>query len=367
MRVLIINSVCEFGSTGKIVADLYDRYILAGDTCYVAYGRGKVSNKIKNKIRIGNNFNIIINGIEARLFDNEGFNAKRQTKEFLRWLNEYKPELIWIHNLHGYYINVSMFFDWIKSNSSVCVKWTLHDCWSFTGHCAYFTLANCQKWKDGCYECPNKHKYPKSICFDNSKNNFLMKKDCFLGVEDMTIIAPSNWLKSIVANSFLNNYRIEVINNEIDKNVFKPTKSDFRKKYNLENKRIILGVASVWTKTKGIFDFLKLSKKITDNYIIVLVGKQVEKNVRKNKNILFIDRTNNQNELAKIYSAADIFVNLSYEDNYPTVLLESLACGVKSITYDVGGCPEIVKDRNMIVDVGDIDKILFIINKILGD
>ena len=356
MKVLIINVCCGTGSTGRICTDIADMLIKQGHECKIAYGREQVPKQYKDiAVRIGDEVGIKLNALKCRLFDNEGFNAKVQTKKFLKWANNYNPDMLWLHNLHGYYINVEMLFAWIKSRPQMKVKWTLHDCWAFTGHCSYFTMIKCEQWKTHCSHCPKKTCYPSSILKDNSKNNFNRKKAAFTSVKNMTIVTPSQWLADLVKQSFLDDYKVEVINNKIDLNVFKPTPSDFKERYGLQNKKIILGVASVWDKRKGFDDFIKLAELIDDNYRIVLVGVNKKQLKMLPQNVIGIKRTNNVKELAEIYTVADIFFNPTYEDNYPTVNLEAQACGTKVVTYDTGGARETVNMENAtIIPTGNL-------------
>jgi len=354
MRILFINSVCGIRSTGRIVTDLAKELIASGNECKVAYGRETTPAKFENiSYRIGNELSVKINALKTRIFDNDGFSAKKQTKEFIKWANNYNPDILWLHNLHGYYINIELLFDWIKSRPQMKVKWTLHDCWAFTGHCSYFSMVNCLKWKDQCKKCIQKKEYPTSYVRDNSFNNYKRKRNAFTGVKNMTIITPSKWLCDLVKESYLKEYNIEVSYNTIDKTIFKPTQSDFREKYNLKDKKVILGVASEWHERKGLIDFIKLDKILDDSYSIVLVGldKKQEKNL--SRRFLAISRTNNAKELAEIYSASDVFLNLTYEDNYPTVNLEALACGTPCITYRTGGSVESV-ESSFVVEQGDL-------------
>jgi glycosyltransferase involved in cell wall biosynthesis len=296
-----------------------------------------------------------LHGVYTRILDAHGFESKRATKKFLKWVDEYNPDIIWLHNIHGYYINFEMLFEYIKRNNKKVI-WTMHDCWSFTGHCSHFTYAKCNKWKTGCYECCQKKQYPKSIFRDNSRNNYQRKKQAFTGVKDLMIITPSKWLADLVEESFLNEYPVKVINNEIDTNIFKPTPSDFRLRYGLENKKIFLGVASIWGERKGLNDYIRLAQMLDDNYKIVLVGLSKKQLEKLPKNILGFPRTESAKQLAEIYTAADVFVNLSYEENYPTVNLEAQACGTKVVTYDVGGTRETLSPNNQryVVDAGNL-------------
>ncbi len=365
MKILQINSVCGIRSTGRIAAELADKYNAQGHECIIAYGREEVPEKYKKiAVRIGNEKSVKKNALMARIFDNEGFNAKKETTMFLEWADKFDPDLLWLHNLHGYYINIEMLFKWIKSRPHMKVNWLLHDCWAFTGHCSYFSLIECDQWQKKCLKCRQKHSYPSSLWKDNCKTNYERKRKAFCGVSNMNLITPSKWLADLVKKSFLGNYTIEVRNNTIDTNIFQPTSSSFRKNNKLEDKIIILGVASSWSKGKGLYDFIKLSYMLEEKYTIVLVGltkKQISEVKRKTAkvqkqqgcNILCISKTNNTKELAAIYTAADAFLNLTYQDNYPTVNLEAQACGTPCLTYRTGGSVESVPAEN-IVEQGDL-------------
>ena len=355
MRVLLINSVCGIRSTGRICTDLASSFEKDGHVVKIAYGRETVpDNCRKYAIRIGNDIDTKISAIHTRIFGKHGFANKRATKCFLEWAEEYNPDLLWLHNIHGYYINIEMLFAWIKTRPQMQVKWTLHDCWAFTGHCSYFTMAKCEKWKTHCKNCPQVRKYPASYIFDNSSNNYRRKKELFCGVNNMTLITPSKWLANLVGESYLKEYPVEVVYNTIDTETFKSTPSDFKKRYMLEGKKIILGVASIWDERKGLEDFLQLSNMLDESYRIVLIGLSDKQIMNLPPNVIGIKSTNNATELAEIYTAADVFLNPTYEDNYPTVNLESQACGTPCITYRTGGSVESVCNEN-VIDVGDIE------------
>lgn len=367
MKILIINSVCGIGSTGRICTDLAQEFEMQGHEVKVAYGRGEVPEKYrKYSIRIGRKWDIYLHALKTRVFDATGFGSRQATKRFLQWADVYNPDIIWLHNLHGYYINIELLFQWIKTHPEKEIRWTLHDCWAFTGHCPYFTFARCERWKKQCEHCPQKEDYPKSVLLDRSHKNYIQKQRLFRNVQNMTLITPSRWLADLANESFLGEYVIEVKHNVIDTNILKPTQSDFRREYNLEGKIVILGVASVWSRRKGLKDFITLSKMLDDNYAIVLVGlnnRQI-RSISKLSSIIGIKRTNDVVHLAQIYSAADFFVNPTYEDNYPTVNLEAEACGTRVLTYDTGGCSETIKrSDSKIVKTGDIRSILEIILK----
>lgn len=365
MKVLMINSVCGIKSTGRIATDLADMLTEKGHTVKIAYGREEVPEKYKGyAVRIGNEWDVRLHGLEARLFDNAGFGSKKATLKFLEWVREFAPDIIHLHNLHGYYINVELLFKFLKEYKRPVI-WTLHDCWAFTGHCSYFDLCQCYKWKTECKQCPQKKEYPASILFDNSRNNYRNKKAAFQEVDNMVIVTPSNWLADLVKESFLREYETRVINNGIDLTLFKPTEGEFREKYKLGNKIIVLGVASVWEVRKGLVDFIELRKLLDKRYEIVLVGvSEEDKNILP-YGMLGITRTDSVRELAEIYTAADIFLNLTYEDNYPTVNLEAQACGTPVITYRTGGSVESVPEEQ-VANQGDLKSVVELIVKYEG-
>ena len=356
MKVLLINSVCGIGSTGKICCAIAEDYIAQGHEAVVAFGRdGYVPAQYKPLAhRIGNPLDVRISALRTRMLDDHGFANEAATRRFLRWADQYNPDLLWLHNIHGYYIHVGMLFDWIKSRPHMQVKWTLHDCWSFTGHCAFFTSAGCEKWKSGCHNCPKKGSYPASIMKDGSAHNYLSKKNAFTGVKNMTLIVPCKWLGELVNQSFLGSYPVEVHYNSVDSTIFRPTPGDFRSRYGLENKRLILGVSSIWDRRKGLRDFLELEKVLDQETKIVLVGLNSRQISRLPEGILGLPRMKNPEELAQIYTAADVFFNPTYEDTYPTVNLEAEACGTRVITYDTGGCAETIhRADSVVIPVGN--------------
>lgn len=342
MKVLLINSVCGIRSTGRIVAQVAADYISNGNECRIAYGREDAPENLRAiSYRIGSELGVKVNVALARIFDNEGLNAKIATKHFLNWANLYNPDVLWLHNLHGYYLNIEMLFNWIKARPQMQVKWTLHDCWAFTGHCSYFSFVDCNRWQHGCGKCLQTHKYPQSICLDFSESNYKRKKRAFCGVKNMTLITPSYWLSKLVGQSFLKEYPIEVCYNTINTNVFIPTTSNFRERYNLNNRKIVLGVASTWDERKGLADFIKLSAVLKPNYVVILVGVTHDDIKKCSSNIIGIPPTNSVEELAKIYTAADVFVNPSKEETFGLTTLEALSCGTPAIVYKNTACEEI--------------------------
>lgn len=361
MKVFEINTGFISGGPPRVMNGVCDALINRGDDCIVAASRGEMRKDIKS-VRVGGKYLPYVNALSARLFDNVGFTAERATKKLIKEIKAYDPDVIHLHNLHGYYLDIEVLFDYLKSVNKKVI-WTLHDCWAFTGHCAYFDYAKCYKWEaGGCENCPQKKEYPKSIFLNRSKKNFARKKRAFTGVKDLTIVTPSNWLKNLVERSFLKDYKVVTVYNGIDLDKFKPIKSDVLKKYGLENKKILLGVANIWDRRKGFTDFIKLAEILPDDYKIVLIGVTEKQIKTLPANVLGLRRTGSIQELCEWYTAADKFINLTYEDNYPTVNLEAQACGTPVITYKTGGSVESVPSEN-VAPKGDISAVLSLIGK----
>lgn len=356
MKVLLINSVCGRQSTGRIVTDIKRELIKQGHECVIAYGEA-ASIADEDDYHIGSEIERYIHAAYARMFDGMGYGSVLATLRFIKWIEQYDPDVINLHNIHGYYINIVILFRYLKKSRAKIV-WTFHDCWPFTGHSALCDAKKCERWKTSCFKCPMKSEYPKSF-FDFSSRNYQTKKNLFTGIGSMTIVTPSKWLKSCVEYSFLRQYDVKVINNGIDFKVFHRTDSEFRKKLGVDDKFLLLGVASVWNDLKGFNDFCSLSQKIDDRFCIVLVGLSDEQMKKIPSNIIGIKNTDSVGELVKIYSGCDLFLNLTYCDNFPTVNLESLACGTPVLTYQTGGSPETLsKENGIVVPVGAIDQVV---------
>lgn len=366
MKVLFINSVCGIGSTGRICAELAEQFADEGHECKIAYGRDSfVPEKYrKYAVRIGSDLAVKAHALRSRILDDHGWGSVAATRKFLKWMEEFQPDLLWLHNIHGYYINYRMLFDWIKKHPDLQVKWTLHDCWAFTGHCAHFSMVKCNRWKDHCHDCPQKHSYPASVLRENSFSNFEVKRASFTGVSNMTLITPSVWLANLVKQSFLGEYPVEVCYNKIDKNVFKPTSGTFRKGYGLENKKIVLGVSSVWNEQKGLNDFFRLSGMLDERFVIVLVGLNKKQIANLPENIIGITRTNNMTELAEIYTAADIFVNFSQEETFGMTTVEAMYCGTQAVVYKGTACEEIVEKFGGMAVEANVESVYAVIKDI---
>lgn len=362
MKIVQINSFSN-GSTGKIMMSIHNELLNNNYDSYVVWGRGRKSENEK-EIFLNNKFGVYYHIIYSRLTGKVGFASKLSTKKLIIKLKKIKPDIVHLHNIHGYYINIELLFNYLKQEK-IKVIWTLHDCWAFTGQCPHFTLKHCKMWIKGCHNCPMIHDYPKTIK-DNSKWNYFKKKELFTGL-DITLVTPSKWLADLVKQSFLKEYPVKVINNGIDLNIFKQTESNFRKRHNLENKKMILGVANIWDTRKGLNDFIELSKIIDDNYIIVLVGLSQKQIDSLPNNIIGITRTENQQELASIYSTADVYFNSSLEETFGLTTVEALACNTKVLVYNSSALPEIINSNlGSVIEHGNIYKVYETIKELIS-
>lgn len=354
MKYLFINSLAGVGSTGRIAAGQCRELMAQGHECLIAYGREKGNCDDIPTVFIGSDLDHKIHGAMNRVFDCHGFGSYGATKRFLEQVKKYDPDVIWLHNIHGYYLHIGLLFGYLRSCGKQ-VFWTLHDCWTFTGHCAYFDFVGCDKWKTGCFGCPQKGSYPASLVLDGSRRNYKSKKALFTGIPNLTLITPSKWLAELVKQSYLKEYPVKVVYNTVNKEIFKPTPGDFREKHGLTEKKMLLGVANVWDARKGMHYFRQLADRLDDSYRIVLVGVTREQAESLPEKFVPILRTNSPRELAEIYTAADVFVNPTSEDNLPTVNLEAVACGCRVITFDTGGCAETITPEDILVPKGDVD------------
>lgn len=341
MKYLFINSVAGFGSTGRIAAEKCRELMKDGHECVLAFGRDKANCDDIPTVSIGSSLDVKLHGVQSRLLDSHGFGSRAATCRFLQWVKDYDPDVIWLHNVHGYYIHIGLLFEYLRTCGKK-ILWTLHDCWAFTGHCAYFDFVGCDKWKTGCYDCPQKGSYPASCGLDSSRSNYEKKKQLFTGIPDLTLTVPSYWLERRVKQSFLKEYPVEVVYNTINREIFKPTSGNFRERYGLEHRKIILGVASVWDERKGLKDFIALSEMLDERYKIVLIGLSDSQIEALPSGILGLPRTNSMQELAESYSAADVFVNPSTEETFGMTAMEARCCGTEAIVYQDTACEEIV-------------------------
>lgn len=344
MKILQVNTYCGYGSTGKIAIDIANG-MDSEDECYIAYGYFN-TNYLKryNLLKYKNPFIYKIKLLINRLRGLTGYTNSRRTIKFCEWIEKYNPDVIHLHNLHGDYINIEIFFKYLKEKQYPIV-WTFHDCWPFTGRCAYFDYNGCNKWEKGCFSCQYKNVFPISYFFDTSKQEWLNKRSLFQGLENLTIVTPSQWLADLVGKSFLKDYPIRVINNGIDlkKFYYRPDCKDIINRYNLQNKTVALGVAGSWSYRKGLNFFIDLSRILPSYIQIVLIGLSDFQMSSLPSNIIGIKHTQSVDELAKWYSLSAVYVNPTLDDNFPTTNLEAQACGTPVITFCTGGSPESVQ------------------------
>ena len=363
MKVLQINTFGNL-STGKIAVDIYRTLRAHGSEGAVAFARNEVPGDVPS-FKIGNPLSVYTDGVFTRLTDKAGHYSKGATGKLIKQIKEYDPDIIHLHNLHGYYINVPMLFDYLK-DAGKPVVWTLHDCWAYTGHCCYYSMAGCEKWKThGCSKCPQKKAYPASIFKDNSSKNFSEKNQMFHSVKNLHLVCVSKWLDNELKASFLKDIPSRVIYNGIDTSVFKPSSGNFRIKYNVGDKRIVLGVASTWDTRKGLADFIELSKILDERYKIVLVGLNDKQKASLPDNMIGIGRTDGPKELAEIYSASNVLFNASVEETFGLPNVESLACGTPVVAYNCTGIPETMTENDgYIVEPHDLKNVALKIGEI---
>lgn len=335
MKFVQINATCGVGSTGKICVDISKLLTEKNIENYILYSGTKSDYPLG--ILCGDTKQIKFQALLSHINGRYGFNSKQITQEILHKLDEIKPDIVHLHNLHGHNCNIEILFGYLREQH-IKTYWTFHDCWAFTAYCPHFTMNKCDKWKDGCYECARYKEY--SFFFDKSEQLYEKKKKMISGL-DLTVTTPSRWISNLVKQSFFKDYPVKVIHNGIDLDTFKPTLSNFREKYSVGDKKIILGVAFGWGKHKGLDVFVELAKRLDkEKYQIVLVGTDDSVDRQLPDSIISIHRTQNQAELAEIYTAADVFANPTREEVLGLVNLETLACGTPGVTFDTGGSPE---------------------------
>lgn len=363
-RLLQINPVLRVNtSTGRIMQEIGELAMRNGWESYLAYsyGRDGIKPCQSQLIPVGNKWSVAWHGVETRLFDRHGLASKDATRKLVRQIEELKPDVIHLHNIHGYFLNYQIFFDFL-THSDIPVVWTIHDCWLYTGHCYYYSFEGCNRWQTGCHHCPQKTDFPASWFMDRSSRNYADKRSAFTQMPKnrLTIVPVSEWIRKEMQQSYLKDYTFQVIHNGINTAVFDVCDSaPVRAAYQLGDKHILLGIASIWSREKGLFDFLEMADKLHEDEVIVLVGVSPAERKRLPANVVGISRTENIHQLAALYSAADALINPTWQDNYPTVNLEAIACGTPIVTYQTGGSVEAVtEDTGFVVRQGDVDGLL---------
>ena len=359
-KLLQINPVLRVNtSTGRIMQEIGELAMQHGWESYIAYSYGRDGSKpCKSRLLpVGSRWSVAWHGIVTRLFDRHGLASEDATKRFIRQIEELNPDIIHIHNIHGYFLNYKILFEFLARYGKPVI-WTVHDCWLYTGHCYYYSYIGCNKWQIGCRHCPQKKEFPTSWLLDRSERNFLDKKAAFTSMpkERLTIVPVSEWIKGEMEHSFLKGYDMRVIHNGINLEVFNIYDTgEVKNRYQLGGKHILLGVASIWSREKGLDDFIELAAMLDKDETLVLVGVDAALQKRLPHNIIGIKRTENIRQLAELYAAADVFVNPTWQDNYPTVNLEAIACGTPVVTYRTGGSIEAVTEHTgFVVEQGDV-------------
>lgn len=365
MKTLLqINPVLRVNtSTGRIMQEIGELAMQHGWRSCIAYSKGRdgIKSCQSEVIPVGNKWSTIWHGLETRLFDRHGLASNEATRLFVKQIQELKPNVIHIHNIHGYFLNYQILFDFL-AQSNIPVVWTVHDCWLYTGHCYYYSYAGCNKWQTGCGHCPQKKEFPASWLIDRSHQNYEDKKQAFtsLPLDQLTIVPVSEWIREEMQYSFFRNNQFHVIHNGINTNIFNIYNPEqVKQKYGLNGKHILLGVASIWSREKGFDDCIQMADLLHPDEMLVLVGVRPEQQKKLKKNMLGIPRTENIHQLAELYAAADAFINPTWQDNYPTVNLEAIACGTPVVTYRTGGSIEAITDQTgFIVPQGNVKEML---------
>ena len=360
MKILQINIFGNL-STGKIAVDLYRSLKQAGHEGVVAFARNTIAEDVPN-IKIGSKWSVLFDGIMTRLTDRAGFYSKRATKKLIAQIKEYDPDIIHLHNLHGYYINIELLFAYLRESGKPVV-WTLHDCWAFTGHCCYYSAAGCDKWKYGCSHCPQIATYPRSWFCDNSEWNFKKKIDLFTSLPHLHLVCVSNWLESELEKSFLRDVPHQVIHNGIDTEAFRPIDGQIKQKYGIPDKKVILAVSTSWgSERKGLNDVIQLANRLDSSHCVVIVGLSEQEKKALPNSVIGITRTDSTQELAELYSAADYYFNASVEETFGLPTVEAMACGTPVIVYDATALPEVVSEQNgFVVREHDLNAVQHII------
>lgn len=348
-KLIQINTVCN-GSTGNIMRQIQMAAQKEGYETLSFYGRRKGYSELPCE-RFGSFFGFWFHVIWTTITDRQGLGSYFITKKMVRRLREEKPDIIHMHNIHGYYLNYPILFRYLREEFRGQIVWTFHDCWPITGHCPHFVIAGCDKWKQKCKKCPNKGVYPTSWFLDSSEYNFKIKKELFSGFDNMIITTPSQWMREQIEQSFLKDIKTEVVSNGIDLNIFYPRKNyNVIQKYAIPiDKKVILGVASIWEERKGFGTFIDLAKALGEKYVIILVGLNKHQVTKMLPNMVGVRKTENREELAELYSRADVFLNPSQEESFSLVTIEAMACGTPVVALDSSAVKELVNKCNGIV------------------
>ena len=353
--LLLINVALNWGSTGKIVEGIGVMSQAQGWKVFVAHGARYKNHSSTKSIQVSSKVGEWIHYIESSLFDAQGLGSRCDTNRFLKHLDEIRPDIVHIHNIHGCFINYPLLFTYLKEHN-IPVVWTLHDCWAMTGHCTYFMRTNCKNWQTGCNHCPQKKTFPATYLFDRSKKNYALKKSLFTSLPVMHITTVSNWLKDIAVASYFNKYPVTVVPNGIKTDVLVPKTSAIKEQYGIQGKKLLLAVAIGLDERKGLYDYISLAERLPEQYQLMLVGLTEKEQKTLPKNVIGVKRINGAKELAAYYSAADALLSLSYEETFGMTIAEAMACGTPAIVYDNTAQPELITpETGLVVKSGDVE------------
>lgn len=356
-KLLIINVALNWGFTGRIAEQVGSLAKDNGWNVMIAHGARYQNPTQFSHYQVSSSFEEKMHWGISQFWDGQGRGSWFATKRLLKEIDAFQPDVVHMHVIHGYYINYGLIMNYFKEKN-IPVVWTLHDCWAFTGHCAYFTAANCEKWKTQCGQCPIPHDFPNTY-LDRSKANYNRKKQVYGDMQNLVLAPVSQWLGDLVKESFLGKHEIQVVYNGIDVDVFKPSVSNFKKKLGIEGKYLLLGVAQGFDERKGLKDFFKLSEMLPEGYQVVLLGAMEEEIAIAPKSVIALPKTESLQELVEAYSAADVLLSLSYEETFGLTPVEAMACGTPAIVYNNTAQPEhITPETGFVVENGDLDTLV---------
>ena len=356
-KLLIINVALNWGSTGRIAEQVGSLAKDNGWNVMIAHGARYQNPTQFSHYQVSSSFEEKMHWGISQFWDGQGRGSWFATKRLLKEIDAFQPDVVHMHVIHGYYINYGLIMNYFKEKN-IPVVWTLHDCWAFTGHCAYFTAANCEKWKTQCGQCPIPHDFPNTY-LDRSKANYNRKKQVYGDMQNLVLAPVSQWLGDLVKESFLGKHDIQVVYNGIDVDVFKPSVSNFKEKLGIEGKYLLLGVAQGFDERKGLKDFFKLSEMLPDDYQVVLLGAMEDEIAIAPTSVIALPKTESLQELVEAYSAADVLLSLSYEETFGLTPVEAMACGTPAIVYNNTAQPEhITPETGFVVENGDLDTLV---------
>ncbi|MBQ8149785.1 MAG: glycosyltransferase [Clostridia bacterium] len=356
MRIFQLNTVCGIKSTGRIAAEIGRLVEAEGGVCRIGTGANPVPPHAEHMAyKTLSVFQRKLYTLMIRYFDADGFWNRIGTRRLIREMERFQPDVIHLHNIHGGYLHAQTLFRYLKQKN-LPVVWTLHDCWPFTGHCAYFDYSGCQRWLTDCHHCPQKGSYPVCVGLDRSRSNHQRKRKAFTGLPNLTMVVPCRWMQQPLSQSFLRDNPVRVIYNGVDLTSFHPMPSELRQQHGIAHGKLILAVAAEWDERKGLRYLIKAAEKLGSDYHFVVIGLSPEQIATLPEGMLGIQHTANVQELAQWYTAADCLANPSMEDNMPMVNLEALACGTPIAAFRTGGTPEALDEATgIVVDKADVD------------